>query len=380
MEGGEIVARVDGQIVLASDVLWQADQLINANRDRIPPNRLSEVRRTILRQQVMGVIDTKIIYADFRRKVPAENIPSIMENLQKPFEEHELPRLLKVFKLNSRQELEQMLQNSDTSIADIQRQFNERTIAGEWLRQLMPKAKEITHEDMLEYYQAHKQEYEYPAQAKWEEVMIRFDRADNDRNEAWKSIADLGNEVWQRVMNHPGLRGAVFTEIAKQKSHGFTASEGGQHDWTTQGAMRSTEINDALFSLKVGQLSNVIESERGFHIVRVLERKEAGRTPFTEAQAGIRDALKKEQRGGLIEGEVKKLRKNSRVWTVFDGFLTAEQLSPKRETTRRLLPPETTFRFDMTGGVAVVSMSSYLLTTMLSHAASVICIFCDLSS
>ncbi|MEM8943882.1 MAG: peptidyl-prolyl cis-trans isomerase [Planctomycetota bacterium] len=335
LEGGEIVARVDGQIVLASDVLWQVDQLIDANRDRIPANRISEARRALLRQQVMGLIDTKIIYANFRRTVPAENLPSIMDNLKQAFRQQEVPRLVKMLKLKDSEELEQLLAKSGTSLNDVQQQFNERTIAGEWLRQMMPKPKEVTHEQMLAYYEEHKQEYEFPAQAKWEELMVRFARHNNDRDATWKAIAGLGNDVWQRVKQSPGLRGPVFVEMAKVKSHGFTAKDGGQHDWTTKGAMRNGEINDALFSLKVGQLSNVIESESGFHIVRVLERKEAGRTPFTEAQADIREILAKQQRGGLAEEQVAKLRKKSRVWTVFDGVMTAEELAPKRETRRR---------------------------------------------
>lgn len=335
LEGGEIVARVDGQIILASDVLWQVDQLIAANRDRIPDDKVDVARRALMRQQVMGLIDTKMIYANFRRQVPAENIPTIMDNLREPFEEQEIPRLIKMLKLNSRSELDALLRKSGTSIADVRRQFNERTIAGEWLRQMMDKPKEITHEDMLTYYEEHKQEYEFPAQAKWEEVMINFSRMNGDRNAAWKAITGIGNEVWQRVSRNPGLRGAVFTEIATEKSHGFTAASGGGHDWTTKGALRSKDIDNALFTLKVGQLSNVIESDLGFHIIRVLERKEAGRTPFREAQSEIRQALTKDQRKGLAEEQVVKLRKKSRVWTVFDGAMSGEEIARKNSSLQR---------------------------------------------
>jgi len=335
LEGGQIVARIDGQIVLASDVLWQVDQLIEANRERIPDEKVGEARQALLRQQVMGLIDTKMLYANFRRQVPAENLPTIEENLEKPFEGQEVPRLMKMLKLNSRHELDALLRKSGTSIADVRRQFNERTIAGEWLRQMVPKPKEVTHEAMLDYYNEHKKDFETTAQAKWEEVMISFQRVDNDRTAAWQAITSIGNEVWQRVSQQPGLRGPVFIEIAKQKSHGFTAQAGGGHDWTTQGALRSAAINQSLFSLKVGQLSNVIESERGFHIVRVLDRKQAGCTPFTEAQATIRQELGKDQRQGLAQAELAKLRKKSRVWTLFDGDLSGPQLSRKRQSSKQ---------------------------------------------
>ena len=84
LEGGEIVARVDGQIILAGDVMWQVNKILDDNRNRIPPAERENVRQQILRQRTMGLIDTKLLYADFRRTVPAENIPTVEENLAQP--------------------------------------------------------------------------------------------------------------------------------------------------------------------------------------------------------------------------------------------------------------------------------------------------------
>ncbi len=327
LEGGQIVARIDGQVVLASDVLWIVNMILEANGDRIPPDQRDEAARAILRQQVMGLIDTKVLYADFKRKVPAENLPKVEENLNEPFEEMEVPRLIAMLQVADRRELEEVLHRRGTTLGDLRRQFYERTIAGEWLRQLAPKPKPVTHEEMLAYYQAHEAEYDYPSQATWEELMIRFDQVGHDRAAAWRTITEMGNEVWQRVMNNPQLRGPVLSELAKAKSHGFTASQGGGHDWTTKGALRCTEIDAALFSLEVGQLSDVIESELGFHIIRVLDRKEAGRTPFTEAQAEIRKILEADKKKDLVGIEMEELRNKSRIWTVFDGEFRGSEIA-----------------------------------------------------
>ncbi len=329
LEGGKIIARVDGQIVLAGDVMWQVNKIIEANLDKIPPAERDRARQMLLRQQTMGLIDTKLLYADFRRKVPAENIPTVEENLATPFEEMEIPRLIKVFEIESQRELAVELKKLGTSLPEMQRQFMERTIAGEWLRQLAPKPEEVTYDQLVAYYKEHVKEgeYDYPAQAKWEELMVRVDRFGGDRTAAWRAIAEIGNQVWKRVAANPDLRGAVFTELAKQKSHGFTAKQGGAHGWTTKGALRNQKINEALFSLEVGQLSNIIEHDGAFHIIRVLERKEAGQTPFTEAQAKIRKKLEGERKQGLIEKELIRLRKESRVWTIFDGDLSGPRLA-----------------------------------------------------
>jgi hypothetical protein len=330
LEGGEILARIDGEIVLASDVLWQVNLLIDANRDRIPPDQLEDAQRALLRQQVVGLIDTKVLYADFRRKVPPENIPKVEENLSEPFEEMEIPRLCKMFKVEDKQQLETELTKLGGSLSDLKRQFIERTIAGEWLRNMAPKPKPVTYEELIAYYKGHLEEFDFPAQAKWEELFVQTARMNGDRTAAWRAITEMGNEVWQKVEQNPALRGPVFEEIARAKSHGLTASAGGLHDWTTRGALRSTEIDKALFSLEVGQMSEVIETEMGFHIVRVLERKDAGRTPFTEAQTKITKILEAAGKKDLVAVELNKLRENSRIWTVFDGEFRGSEIMARQ--------------------------------------------------
>jgi parvulin-like peptidyl-prolyl isomerase len=145
----------------------------------------------------------------------------------------------------------------------------------------------------------------------------------------------MGNEVWQAAAANPNVRGPVFAGVAKAKSHGFTADEGGAHDWTPLGSLKCEEMNEALETLALGQMSDGIESELGFHIVRVLERKEAGRTPFTEAQEQICKALEQEQKAALVTAELAKLRENARVWTLFDGDLGRARLAEALDGRRR---------------------------------------------
>lgn len=310
--------------------MWQVDRLIavklKETGQTLTPEQLASAQRAVMRMMVMQLIDTKLIFSDFRRTMPPENLQKIEETIAGPFEEVEVPRLMKIFDVTDRAQLEEALRQSGVGLKDVQRQFTEKTVAGEWIRQQMPKPKPVTHEEILAYYQDHLKEYEYPAQVRWEELMVRFDRA-GDRDTAWKTLAGMGNEVWSKVASNPSVRGPVFAETAKAQSHGFTASEGGVHDWTTLGALKCEELNTALATLAVGQLSNGIESETGFHIVRVLERKEAGRKPFTLAQAEIVETLQAEQKEVLYQAQLEKIRKNARVWTIFDGDLSGARLA-----------------------------------------------------
>lgn len=327
VEGDQIIARVDGQVILTSDVAWQVNQLIKMGGQPVPPEQEQEVKRYLTQQLVMGLIDTKLLYADFRRNVPEEAMPKIEASLVKPFDEIEVPRLIKMLKAKDKGDLELTLKKNGTSLKDVQRQFLEKTIAGEWLRQRAPKPKPITYDDLREYYDQNPSQYDFPAQVKWEELMVRFDKYGGDRDAAWQALATMGNEAWAAAQAQPNVRGAIFAEVAKAKSHGFTADKGGLHDWSTLGALKCEELNEALTKLAPGQMSAGIESEQGFHIVRVLDRKQAGRTPFTEAQTAIRDKLEAEGKNTVLAAELDKVRKDARVWTVFDGEMSGARVA-----------------------------------------------------
>jgi hypothetical protein len=170
IEGSEIIARIDGEVILASDVLWQVKQLVKmmtaqyAEAGRpVPPEAIEDAERGLTRQLMLGMLDTKMIYADFRRKVPAEALPNISKSLEEPFEESEIPRLIGMLKLNNRDELEKLLRDSGTSLKDVRRQFVEKQIASKWLQEQAPKPEPITYEQLRAYYDDHLKEYEFEA-------------------------------------------------------------------------------------------------------------------------------------------------------------------------------------------------------------------------
>lgn len=131
----------------------------------------------------------------------------------------------------------------------------------------------------------------------------------SSREQAYGAIAAMGNEV---------LRGAKFDAVAKRSSQGFTAEQGGYHDWTTKGSLVSKVIDEAVFTLPEGRMSQILEDERGVYIVRVIERRLAGHIPFTEAQVEIKEQIIKQMQEKDRHEYLDRLRKRTPVWTIFD--------------------------------------------------------------
>jgi hypothetical protein len=349
LEAGQVIARVNGEVILACEVMWMVDvelehrlaTLPAEQRAQISPEQLQPVRESLMRQLLLAVIDRKIKYTDFRRKAPQADLNSIHANLDVPFEEKEIPRLLKAFKAQNTQDLDSKLHAVGTSLREQREMFYEQMIAHSWIREQVKVDETVTHEDMLAYYHEHAAEYEFPTQVRWEELMIRSDRCaganwEERKANAYRQLAELGNPLWQKVQNAPPAEPA-FAEVAKIHSHGVTAADGGLHDWTTQGALRATAINDAIFSLAPGQMSaDIIATDDGFHIVRVLERKDAGRTPFTEVQQSITEKVVDERMNAAGKEKIDKIRAEARIWTIYDGQTTATALFNRpKESARR---------------------------------------------
>ena len=278
VDGCQVIARIDGQVVLACEVLWRVNQMLEENRDRIPPQQYEAIRDQLMQRTLAGMIDQKLLYGEFRRNIPPENMPRIEKNLVGPFEEREVPRLMKQLDVKSQRELEQELSRLGSSMDDARQSFNEHVIASEWIRTKIKVSEEVSPEEMVEYYRDHRNEFEFPTQARWEELMVHKGATPANGQQAFAKLAMMGNDVWPRMSANPSPATPIFADVAKARSEGLFAAKGGFHDWTTKGALKAGVLDEAIFSLPVGQMSLILDSGPAFHIVRVL-RAQRGRLP-----------------------------------------------------------------------------------------------------
>lgn len=338
-DGCQVIARIDGQVVLACELLWRVNLMLEENRDRIPPGQYEAIRDQLMQRTLAGVVDQKLLYGEFLRRIPAENLPRIEQNLAGPFEEHEVPRLMEQLNVKNQRELAEELTRLGSSIDDAKRSFNEHVIASQWIREKVEKnvSDDVGPEEMVAYYRNHRSEFEYPTQARWEELMVHKGATRDDAKRAFAKLATMGNAVWPRLQANPPPNTPIFADVAKTQSEGLFAKEGGYHDWTTEGALKAAVVDQALFNQPVGQMSPILDSGLAFHIVRVLERKEAGCRPFSEVQNDIRDKLKDERMAEAQRKYLTKLRKTAKIWTVYTGNVSAETLmaQPPSDTRTR---------------------------------------------
>lgn len=315
-EAAKIVARVGDQVVLAGDLFGQINQFLHdrlkevpeAQRALLTPEVLAERRWDLMKQLLPQMIDGKLIYLDFLRSIPADRLPDIQDSLYQAFDEQRLPQLIEKAKVETAADLDGLLRSFGSSLGQQRRTFAEQLAAMQWQQRNATSNKEVSHDDLVKYYQEHIDDYQIRAKCRWEQLSAH-DSETFTRSASRKLIAEMGNEVF---------RGAAFAAVAKKSSHGFTSEDGGAFDWTNKDSLRSEPINESLFTLPVGYLSKIIEDDMGCHIIRVIERQEESVVPFAEVQGSIRKKIREGRSKAAMEDYVASLRDEFPVWTIFD--------------------------------------------------------------
>jgi len=326
LETAMVVARVGPEVVLEGDVLTPSALAWLAKvSSGLTPEQIRELKLQICRQVLPQHVESLIVYVDACRTIPEDRLPEIEKKVNQAFDEQQLPKMVKDAGVATAQEYEQLLRSRGQSLDRVRKMFFERALAQQWIQQKVSSDEEIPHAEMIAWYENHLADYDYPARAKFEQLTVKLSPA-QPRGAAWNKLAAMGNDV---------LEGKPFADIAKQRSEGPTASMGGGYDWTTKGSLASKVIDEAIFTLPVGQLSAILDDGQALHIVRVTERTEAGRTPFLEAQVGIRQSLQEERRKREVDEYLAKLKERTPVWTIFDGQpATATARVPGESRTR----------------------------------------------
>lgn len=299
-EPGKVLALVGGEPIFVGDVIFEINQTIEKFMAGAPEEVKERERQKMIPQILPKFVESKLLFVGALSSLPeGANIDDVLEQAGKEFDEKALKKMMKNTGIESISEFDANLRVQGSSLRKLRRSWSQQQLTRFFLSRQLSSKTEVTHQEMLDKYRENIASYEIPAKCRWEQLMIRFDRSES-RDAAKKQLSELGNQV---------VFGASLEAVAKKSSHGFLASNGGQHDWTTKDALVLKEIDEAIFTQPIGELSDIIETRDGFHIVRVLERTEATRTPFLEAQVAIKSRIIEEKRKSAFVEHVAKLKR-----------------------------------------------------------------------
>ncbi|MGA9641236.1 MAG: peptidylprolyl isomerase [Terriglobales bacterium] len=148
----------------------------------------------------------------------------------------------------------------------------------------------VSDQDLLAYYDQHRDEYRVPEQVKVRHILIKTPLPTPGGKEDEKAVADArakADDVLKQLK-----AGGDFAKLAEKYSEDpGTAKKGGELDWIGRGRT-VPEFEKAAFSLPKGQISDLVKSSYGYHIIQVLDKQEAHVKSFAEVKSEISEKVK----------------------------------------------------------------------------------------
>jgi peptidyl-prolyl cis-trans isomerase C len=163
----------------------------------------------------------------------------------------------------------------------------------------------VTEEESKKYYNDNPNLFKQPEQVKASHILIKVapDAEESIKIQARKKIETVQKKVRQ---------GEDFGLLAKTNSEGPTAQRDGDLGYFHRGRM-AKPFEDAAFALNVGEVSGIVETQFGYHLIKVTDKKPARTIPYEEVQLRLKQYLKKEKGKIEIQGYTENLKKSAKI-------------------------------------------------------------------
>ncbi len=150
-----------------------------------------------------------------------------------------------------------------------------------------------------ELYDSRSSQYQVPEQIRLSMIVLHRGATADDR-------AVKKNEAEQ--IRKKLLAGSDFAATAKSSSEGYKAAEGGDQGWMDPKTLRK-ELADVVAALEPGRISEVIETDDDFYILKVEAKKSASIIPFDSLRARIEEELRKAEELKLYKAWIERLKR-----------------------------------------------------------------------
>src|SRR5579863_2268511 len=167
----------------------------------------------------------------------------------------------------------------------------------------------LTEDDLRSYYNQYRDQYRTPEQVKVSHILIKTPPPGADGKEDPKAVAEARQRAEDLLKQIKG--GANFEDIAKKYSEDSTAKQGGSIGWVGKG-QTVPGFEKVAFSLPKGQISDLVKSSFGFHIIRVDDKHDAQTKSLDEVKDQIEPILKRQRGQQVVQKEADDLLKQAR--------------------------------------------------------------------
>ena len=287
------IAEVNG--VAITNKQYSKELEMQRNRVSQQGKQLSDAQLTELKNEVLeGLIEREILYQESQKagiQITDQNVDEQLAAIKKRFpNENEF----KVF-----------IDKMNLSENEIKVQIERGLAIRELIDLKVTQKVSVTDEESKSFYDGNPQFFKQPEQVKASHILIKTDAGatETKKAEARKKI----EEVQQKLKD-----GADFAAMAKEYSEGPSNTRGGDLGFFRRGQMVKP-FEDAAFAMKPNEVSDIVETRFGYHLIKVFEKKPEQILAYAEVKDKLTQSLKQQKVEKEATQYVDQLKKGAKI-------------------------------------------------------------------
>ncbi|MCG8404991.1 MAG: peptidylprolyl isomerase [Phycisphaerales bacterium] len=306
-----VAVTVNGHEILESKIEEMLKIIIDSqSRGRpLPPAARAQMREQLKPRIVETLIDNRLLDEDAERSKLTVTDKEFVEEMEKSLQSYLLQSGISRKEFGERIQAEQgMPLEAFISKRAALPEFRQSIRQQRLLEKKFPNDVKVSPDEVkTQYQQDLEARYTKPAMVKASHILIGTGPSTTaeEKAEAKKKAETILSEV-----KKPG---ADFAALAGQHSSCSSKSNGGDLGFFPRKGAMVEPFAAAAFTLKTGQISDVVETQFGYHVIKVTEKKEAEVTTLADATESIRQQLRSQKIAQLRGKHVAALRKDAKI-------------------------------------------------------------------
>ncbi len=281
----EIAARVNGEEISAAELDAQIERFLEQSPQMFEgpegEARLLDFKRRLLESMIDNVLVRQA--AEERGiEVADEEIESQIEDLKASFP--------------SEEDFDIALADANLTLDGLKQQIRDQ-LATQRLMEELVGSDQVTAAEIDTYYEDHKEDFSQQASTRASHIL--FDPEDKETAE--RVLAEI-------------REGADFAELAEEHSKDpVSGAQGGDLGWSDPEQPFVPEFQAALDELEVGEISDLVESDFGWHIIKVEDKREARAQPLDEVSSQIKQLILQQRNIDAYESFLAEIREEAEI-------------------------------------------------------------------
>lgn len=292
-ERDKVVATVNEVKITAAEVNQQVQRLLPA--EVTFHSAMNEERKKGLEDKALNVlVDTELQYQD----ALAKGLKPDKKETAK-----ELERIVAGYK--SKKEYKKVLENAGFTEESLKRFLERAKVAEKIKKREVDDKVRVTDEAVKEYYEKNRSMYLKPEEYKASHILIKVaPAATAEEKDKLKARAEA---LLKRVMG-----GEDFADVAAAESEDSSRILGGNIG-SFHAGQTVPEFEEAVKKLKVGEVSGVVQTMYGFHIIKLTAKKESRQIPFEEIREKVKSQMIEREKKRLTEEWMNGLKSRAKI-------------------------------------------------------------------